>query len=412
MTAITTRTLRRAVALAATLAAALALAACGSARPAAQAGSRNAASLTGPTLATSLAGADGTSWAVVDMGGSASTFNNFWELFSRPADGAEWKLVTPAGVASNGGLVMTQSGSGTLVTGFRPTQDLTFSPLAASANTGAAWSEQPPLSPGLANVPGALAGDTAGRLLALTDAGDVESGTGVGAPWTRLITLRTLAGSAPGRACGLTELTAVAWTPTGAPMVAGDCSRPGAAGIFTLSSGTWRADGPALAGATARRGADVIGLDTTGRDTTAVLAVGSGATTTEFAAWSTDGGVHWTLSQGLRTAALAAGVTPSVSFLAGGATGLVLTAAAAGPTASRAYTISWQGGQWDALPALAATHPAGSGHGELATLAATAGGVLQALVVDGGTLTVWQLGSGQWSLLQTVRVSLPYGSSD
>jgi hypothetical protein len=402
------RTRRGVATLALVVIAALALAACGSARPAAQAGSSRAASLTGPTLATSLAGADGTSWAVVDMGGPASTFNNFWELFARPADGTGWKLVTPAGVASNGGLVMTQSGSDTLVTGFRPTQDLSFSPLAASANTAGEWSEQPPLSPGLANVPSALAGDTAGRLLALTDAGDVETGTGVGASWTRLTTLRLLADSAAGRACGLTELTAVAWTPAGAPMVAGDCSKPGAAGIFTLSSGTWRAADPALAGATARGGADVIGLDTTGGNTTAVLAVGSGRAATVFAAWSADGGAHWVLSPGLRTAALAVGSTPSVSFLANGSTGLVLTAAGGHATASQAYTIGWQAGQWDTLPPL----PARSGPGQLATLAATSGGTPQALVVDRGTLTVWQLGSGQWALLQTVRVSLPYGSSD
>jgi hypothetical protein len=405
------RTTRRALAtLALVVIAALALAACGSARPAARPGSSRAASLTGPTLATSLAGADGTTWAVVDMGGSPSTFNNFWELFARPADGVEWKLVTPAGVASNGGLVMTQSGSGTLVTGFRPTQDLTFSPLAASADAGAEWSQQPPLSPGLANVPGALAGNTAGRLLALTDAGDVETGTGVGARWTRLTTLRSLADSSVGRACGLTGLAAVAWSPAGAPMVAGDCSSPGAAGIFTLSSGTWRAVGPPLAAATARSGADVIGLATTGGDTTAVLAVGSGATATVFAAWSADGGAHWTLSPALRTAALAAGATPSVSFFGDGSTGLVLTAAGH-PTPSRAYTIGWQGGQWTALPLLPAAHTAASSSGALATLAATAEGTPQALVVDRGTLTVWQLGSGQWALQQTVRVAVPYGSS-
>jgi hypothetical protein len=409
MTAVARRTRRGGVALAAVLAGALALAACGSSRPATRTATTGASRPAGPTLATSLAGADGTSWAVVEMGGSAATYNNFWELFARPADGAAWKLVTPAGVASNGGLVMAQSGSGDeLVTGFRPTQDLTFSPLAASADAGAAWSQQPPLNPGLANVPSALADNAAGRLLALTDAGDVESGTGDGARWTRLTTLRTLADTAPGRACGLTELTAVAWTPAGAPMVAGDCSKPGAAGIFTRSSGTWRAVGPALAGAIARSGADVVGLNTTGGNTTAVIAVGSGASATVFAAWSADGGAHWALSPALRTAALAAGSTPSVSFLASGATGLVLTAAAGHPTASQAYTIGWQGGQWQALPAL----PARSGPGQLATLAATAGGTPQALVVDRGTLTVWQLGAGQWSLLQTVRVALPYGSSD
>ena len=277
MTLARRRTRRSAAAVAAVLAGALAVTACGS-RPAAPPAAGGATQLSGPTLATSLAGTDGTSWAVVQMGGSASAFNNFWELFARPADGTGWKLVTPAGVASNGGLIMTQSGPSTLVTGFRPSQDLTFSPLAASADAGAEWSQQPPLSPGLANVPGALAGSTAGRLLALTDAGDVDAGTGAGAAWTRLTTLRMLAGSPAGRACGLIALTAVSWSPAGAPLVAGDCSKPGAAGIFTLSSGTWRATGPILAGPAARTGADVIGLATTDGQTTAVVTVGSGAT--------------------------------------------------------------------------------------------------------------------------------------
>jgi hypothetical protein len=397
--------------LALALMAAQALAACGSSRPVARTGTSGASSPSGPTLATSLAGTDGTSWAVVQMGGSAATYNNFWELFARPADGTQWKLVTPSGVASNGGLVMTQSEAGTLVTGFRPSQDLTFSPLAASADGGGQWSQQPPLSPGLANVPGALAGNAAGRLLGLTDAGDVDESTGGSATWTRLTTLRALESSSAGRACGLAALTAVAWTPAGAPMVAGDCSKPGSAGIFTLSSGTWRAAGPALAGTAGRTGATVLGLAMTGADTTAVLAVGSGSTAAVLTAWSADGGAHWTLSPALRPAALAAGATPSVSFLGNGSTGLVLTAAAGHPTASEAYTIGWQAGRWDALPALPAAHPAASGKSELATLAATTGGVPQAFVVNGGTLTVWQLGSGHWSLLQTVRVSLPYGSS-
>jgi hypothetical protein len=411
MTAVARRMRRSPAIVVALLASALALAACGSARPTARTATTGAISLSGPTLATSLAGTDGTSWAVVQMGGSAASYNNFWELFARPAGGTQWKLVTPSGVASNGGLVMTQSSVGTLITGFRPSQDLTFSPLAASADAGAQWSEQPPLSPGLANVPGALAGNAAGRLLAITDAGDVDEGTGGSATWTRLTTLRALEGSSAGQACGLTGLTAVAWTPAGAPMVAGDCSKPGAAGIFSLSSGTWRAAGPALAATLSRTGAHVIGLATTGGDATAVLAVGSGSTAAILTAWSADGGAHWTLSPALRPAALAAGATPSVSFLGNGSTGLVLTAAAGHSAASQAYTIGWHGGEWQALPTLPAATPAGDGKGELATLAATADGVPQAFVVNGGTLTVWQLASGQWSLRQTVRVSLPYGSS-
>jgi hypothetical protein len=340
------------------------------------------------------------------MGGSASSYDNFWELFARPTGDTAWKLVTPAGVASNGGLVVTQSGSGTLVTGFRPSQDLTFSPFASSADAGSAWSQQPPLIPGLANVPGALSGNSAGRLLALTDAGDVDTGTGAGATWSRLTTLRALADSAAGRACGLTALTAVAWTPAGAPLAAGDCSKPGATGIFSQESGTWQAAGPALSGAAARSAADVLGLATTDGRTTAILAVGTGPTHTVVAAWSTDGGAHWTQSPVLRPSALAAGARPSVSFFADGSAGLVLTAPAGHATASQSYTISWQAARWHALPHL----PARSDSGQLATLAATADGVPQALVVNRGTLTVWQL-SGQWALVQTVRVSLPYGSS-
>ncbi len=407
MTTTADRTRRAAQMLAVVLAGALALAACGSSRPAARTGTSGGVSLSAPALATSLAGADGTGWVVVRMGGAAATFNDFWELFARPAGSTQWKLVTPAGVASNGGLVMTQSGSGTLVTGFRPSQDLTFSPLAASADAGAEWAQQPPLSPGLANVPGALAGNTASRLLALTDTGDVDEGTGGGSAWTRLTTLRALASSSAGKACGLTALTAVAWTSAGTPMVAGDCSKPGAVGIFALTSGAWHTVAPVLSGTAARAGADVIGLAITGEDTTAVLAVGSGQSAAVIDAWSADGGARWALSPALHGATLTAGATPSVSFLGDGSTGLVLAPPTGHASTSEAYTIGWQGSQWHALPQL----PAGSGSGQLATLAATAAGVPQALVVDRGTLTIWQLGSDQWTLQQTVRVAIPYGSS-
>jgi hypothetical protein len=385
---------------------ALALAACGSAQPAVRPGAAATASPAEPTLATSLAGADGTGWAVVQMGGSESSFNNFWELFARPAEGPGWMLATPAGVASNGGLVVAQNGLGTLVTGFRPSQDLTFSPLASSADAGRAWSQEPPLSPGLANVPSALAGNPSGRLLALTDAGDVDAGAGDGAAWTPLTTLRALAASAAGRSCGLTALTAVAWTPTGLPLAAGNCSKPGATGIFIEASGTWRQTGPTLFGASARTGADVLGLDMTDGRLTAILTVGSGAAAAVFAARSADG-VHWALSAVLRTSALAAGARASVSFSADGSAGLVLAAPAGHAPASHSYTIGWQAGRWSTLPQL----PARSGPGQLATLATTADGVPQALVVNRGTLTVWQLGSGQWTLVQTVRVAVPYGSS-
>jgi hypothetical protein len=58
-----------------------------------------------PSLATSLVTTGGT-WAVAVLGGSAAQHNNFWQLFVRPAKSAAWRLATPPGVASNGGLVL------------------------------------------------------------------------------------------------------------------------------------------------------------------------------------------------------------------------------------------------------------------------------------------------------------------
>ena len=110
-------------------------------------------------LSTSLVTTQGT-WAIAVMGGSATSENNFWQLFVRPADASTWSLVTPAGVADNGGLVATGTPSSLLV-GFRPSQDLAFSPLAASTNTGRNWTTGL-LDADLANVPDAIAATPSG----------------------------------------------------------------------------------------------------------------------------------------------------------------------------------------------------------------------------------------------------------
>ena len=80
-----------------------------------------------PSLSTSLVTTTGT-WAVAVMGGPAAEHNSFWQLFGRPAAAGRWRLVTPPGVASNGGLVLASPGAGSVVAGFRPSQDLSYSP--------------------------------------------------------------------------------------------------------------------------------------------------------------------------------------------------------------------------------------------------------------------------------------------
>ena len=125
-----------------------------------------------PSLATSLVTATGT-WAVAVMGGPAAEHNNFWQLFVRPAATGKWRLATPPGVASNGGQVVGSPGAGSGVAGFRPSQDLSFSPLATTHDNGTAWTPGL-LDAGLADVPDALAAAPGGgQPLAQQAAGEV-----------------------------------------------------------------------------------------------------------------------------------------------------------------------------------------------------------------------------------------------
>ena len=385
------------------LALVMAVAGCGGTpAPASSASSRPAGGITAPALATSLAVSGGASWAVVRMGGSAARHDNFWELFVRPAGSTGWKLATPGGVASNGGLVMTASGPGSLLTGFRPSQNLTFSPLAATTDAGANWSQNNVLDAGLADSPGALASGPAGRVLAITGTGDIDLGTRGGASWARLTTEHVLARTAAGRACGLTTLTAAAWTPAGQALLAGDCRTAGTAAIFVLRAGTWRAAGPSVPAALRREPVSVIGLNAAGPRITAILASGAGRATAVLAAWSADNGSTWTMSPRLTTGPATAG-PPSISFGADGSASLLLPASHA---VSGGAVIGWRAAGWQSLSRL----PAGA-----TTLATTAAGQPEVLAIHGGTLSAWQLGGSRspspWTLLQTVPVTIPYGSS-
>jgi hypothetical protein len=367
-------------------------AACGSTTTG-SAGSTQQTLITRIPVATSLGGAGQPGWAAVQMGGSAASHNNFWELFARPAGSAQWRLATPVGVASNGGLMMAAVGTG-LIAGFGPSQDLTFSPLAAVTAPGADWSQNgAPVIPGLASVPDALASGPGGQLLALTGSGEVlrasaASVSGTWAAWTRVATLRTLSASPAGRACGLTALTAAGFTAAGAPEVAGDCSRPGADGIFAQQADGWQAAGPAIPGDRIT----VLGLTTQAGRTTALLYAQTASRAQVLAAWSASGTGSWTVSAAIGAGA---GVPRSLQMWTGGSAALVLAD-------GRGLTIAGPGGSWRALPAL----PAGT-----ATLALGPAGQLQALTVGGERLAVWQLTAGAWHQVQRISVQIPYGSS-
>ena len=99
------------------------IAGCGS-QPATVAGTGPPA-VTAP-LSTSLATAQGT-WAIAVMGGSARRTTTSGSSSSGPRTAGRWSLVTPQGVADNGGLVAA-GGSASLVVGFRPSQNLALLP--------------------------------------------------------------------------------------------------------------------------------------------------------------------------------------------------------------------------------------------------------------------------------------------
>jgi hypothetical protein len=342
-----------------------------------------------PFLATSVVTPTGT-WAVVVMGGSAASYNNFWQLFVRPAGTGSWRLVTPPGVASNGGLVVASPGAGSLVAGFRPSQDLSYSPLATTRDNGAAWSPGLLDAP-LADVPDALAiAPGTGRLLALLAGGQAElSGPG-GTGWARLVSQRQLAGSPGAARCGLRGLAAVSFGISGVPMVAGSCGRPGIVGVFAQAGGMWQLAGPALPVADAGASVTVLRLTTTARATVALLAIGRGRAARLAVATLTAG--HWSLSPPLPLN----GSAPASASIGPAGTAVLLTP-------RRAETVT-PGGSWRPLP----PPPAGT-----AVLAPGAAGGWEALTVHQTRLTVWRLAPGArgWVAGQVIRVPIVFGSS-
>jgi hypothetical protein len=366
-----------------------------------------------PPLAGSLTVPGGTSWAVVDMGGSSATNENFWQLLARPAGTAKWTLATPPGVADNGGLVAASLGGPALVTGFNPSQDLKFSPLATSRDSGARWT--PGLLPaGLAAAPSALAAGPGGRLIALTNRGLAETSAPGRTGWTRLASLASLAATPAGRSCGLKSLTAAAFSLSGMPLLAGECASPGVAGIFAYSGGSWHQAGPALPAALAYRRVSVLRLTTARRRTVALLtAAAPGGGASLAAAWASAGG-RWALSAPLPLGG-ARVLSTATGTAAGELSARAASAASPGPVSAagivlstgRAETIADPAGNWQQLPALPA---------HAAALVLGPGQQISVLAPSGSILTSWRLTRARthaviWTKTQVLRVPVPYGSS-
>ncbi len=330
-------------------------------------------------------------WASVAMGHLGDPSNTFWELFHLAGAVVHWSLVTPPGVASNGGLVLAPGPGGSLAAGFEPTDLLHFSPLARTAAGGASWSAG--TAPGeLASVPDALAAAGPGYVALLRSGlGTVVSNGGDLNTWTPVASLD---GSAP-PGCDPTGATAVAALADGSPEVGLECVRGRQAAILLDRGGRWLPVGPALP-PVAGAGTEVLRLVGTGGGVAALIRAGGQRHGALYAAWSADGSSTWSVSPPLTTGAVslvATGTTPAGGF--------VVTSAA--PAGGRSAAVI--------DPGAAAWRTLAAPPSRTAVVAALPGGGFDALAVDHSTLGVSTLEGRGWTLQARVAVPIQYGSS-
>jgi hypothetical protein len=383
-----------ALAAAAAIASAAALAACSSTPTSSAAGDSTAGGGGGVSLATSLSTAKDT-WAIVPVTANPA----FWEVLVRPAASATWQLVTPPGVADNGGLVAAAGGGQALTVAVRPSRSLDFSPLASTADAGGSWSARGPLSAGVAASPGALA-VSGSRLAAVLGDGAIEASSDSGSSWRTLAKPGAIAASAAGRQCGTVGVTSVSFGPFPADVVAaGTCGATGTTGFFDYSpAGGWQRVRLPASGQLVRLGPG-----------TALVRAKAGLTALWLGGWFAYAPLSGSAVQASSAAWTASAALPVTSAVI--ASGGLAGATATSPgglwvlmPGGQAATISGPKQQWLLLPPTPA---------RTSVLASGPGDSIDALAVSGTRLTVWQLDRGAtvWTKAQTMSVPVQYGSS-
>jgi hypothetical protein len=384
------------VAAVAAIASAGALAACGSS--ASSAGSADGATSAGTSavsLATSLSTARD-SWAVVPVSANPA----FWEVLVRPAKSATWRLVTPPGVADNGGLVAATTAS-SLTVAVRPSKALLFSPLASTADAGSTWSTVGPLSAGVAASPGALAA-SGSQLLAVLGDGAIEAGSDDGASWRTIAKPGAIAASAAGKKCGTVGVTSVSFGLSGSELLAaGSCGTTGTTGIFSRSfltaPGGWQRVSLPVSGHLVRLFAGGTVLMQAKAGLTALWATGWSGYAGLASSPPPTGG--WKQSAPLPVTG-----TVTASGELAGSTPAAADGAWVLLPGGRAATISGPGQQWLLLPPVPAAAK---------VLASGPNGAVDALAASGATLTVWRLAHAAtvWTKIQSIAVPIQFGSS-
>lgn len=338
------------------------------------------------------------SWAVLPMGQVGSLVNTFWQLLHAMPGASQWSVVTPQGVADNGGLVVAADVATTSTSvGFLPSQQLRFSPLSVTTDAGSSWS--PAFLPGaLSARPNALASGPDGALAIVGSAVMHEPSNSP--TWSRLVTLAALQRVAP--QCAARALDGVAVTSTGALLVGTACH--GHVGIFSDSGGNWHLEQALLPGRWRNASTTVLRLQACDTQTTALVAAETSGHKALFS-MSQAGSGSWQPSASLLLGADSAVRASAISF--GGVLGVLV-----GSKRSQSVDQISPGGSWVMSPA----PPNGAVGLAFVTPDTTHSGAatLDAFTVVGGTdLHVFALTAegGEWVGAQTLQVPLPYGSS-
>ncbi len=339
-------------------------------------------------------------WADLAMGRLAERLNTFWELFDIPSGASRWSLVTPPGVADNGGLVSATAPHAGLLTGFEASVDLGFSPLAETTDAGRSWS--PGLLPSeLARVPDALAVSAGHRVLALLSTGSgrvLDASSGDLSRWHRVATERAVASSAAGRACGLLRLTAVATSASGGDALGAACGAPGRVGVLVGSATGWSLAAPRLRGSLSGAATEIVRLTASSGTLAALAAAVSAGRTWLVGAWPGSSAGSWGVSPELELAP--GSELTSTAALAGG--GFAVTVARGARVGVE--VLAGAHARWSRLPEA----PAGT-----VAIASTPGGRYDALTVDGSKFADYVLarGASSWRRAQRITAPIQYGSS-
>ena len=345
---------------------------------------------------TSAVSTSSDSWLMLPMGELSDPNNTFWQLLHAAPGSSQWSVVTPEGVADNGGLLVGTSGGPTVV-GFVPSQLLRYSPLAQTSDGGATWSPQL-LPAGLTARPDALAYG-AGGALALIVGRKVLSAPPNLSRWSPLVTTPLL--SHAFLSCGVTAIDAVAVLPSRSPLVATGC-RNGVVGIFTKEGGAWKSYGTTPRGPS-RSATDVLRLQAFDTTVAALAATTRGGRGALFAMWR-EGGAPWTEAAPLALPAKASVIASALG--ADGDLAVILRSPKAGVTA---YSVE-QDGSWVRLT----RPPSGTTAVALPSGPRSDGGpTIDAFTVQGGSLTVYALSplEPRWVRVQSSQITIPYGSS-